>query len=244
MPSNMPYHKRFHADELLVADDLTLEEHSALTRLMDRMYVMSGPLKDDIASLHHMLCCSPQKAKKLRAALIDKGHLQITEDGRLTVERVADQLKTYAEQAETLRKNGEKGGRKRAENAKKSNENNDGCQAKLERGLNQVRSQNHSDTEVSGPEPAPNEFDLGIQILVPAGLTEKAARSLIGKWRKNAGPDVLLEILSDVVDRQLREPAGYIEKAVRSRCPAGNRNTAGHMFALADQLEQRLGEQI
>ncbi|TXH10351.1 MAG: hypothetical protein E6R03_15565 [Hyphomicrobiaceae bacterium] len=61
-------------------------------------------------------------------------------------------------------------------------------------------------------------FDSGIAILVAAGSDEKAARSLIGKWRKDAKCDgTVLTILAECQAKQISNPAEWITSAVRTR---------------------------
>jgi hypothetical protein len=82
----------------------------------------------------------------------------------------------------------------------------------------------YSDANASGivvPHPAADfckaVFDSGVSLLVRAGKTDAAARSLIGRWRKALGDAELLTLIrqSEVEDHS--DPAAWLTAAVETR---------------------------
>lgn len=68
-----------------------------------------------------------------------------------------------------------------------------------------------SDTNVSaGNEPAKTMFDMGVALLVGSGSTPAAARSLIGRWRKDHGEPAVIEALREATARSISEPRAWI----------------------------------
>ncbi len=62
-------------------------------------------------------------------------------------------------------------------------------------------------------------FDLGVSLLTQAGVRERQARSLVGRWRGKVGDEVLASIL--VGANRATEPVAYIEKAIRNKLQPG-----------------------
>ena len=59
-------------------------------------------------------------------------------------------------------------------------------------------------------------FRDGLAYLVDSGRPERAARSVIGKWRRSKiGDGTLLEIMQRAQDKRVEDPVEYIEAAVR-----------------------------
>ncbi len=58
-------------------------------------------------------------------------------------------------------------------------------------------------------------FDLGVSLLTGAGVRERQARALVGRWRGKIGDEALAGIL--VAANRATEPVAYIEKAIRNK---------------------------
>lgn len=219
--SILPYHKRYHGDALTGFMPLTLEERGAYQTLLDMMYDRGGPLIDNERLLAGYMNCSVRKWRSLRAILIEKGKIHVTDDGLIGNDRAQKEIENTAKTSRKLSECGAKGGRTRAENEKKDKENNEGEQANHKEGLSnpqaipEARSQKDSEANASGAsaDPAKQMFDLGVELLVAHGQTEKQARSLIGKWRKPPGTDgEVLTALLDCRARAISNPVEWLEK--------------------------------
>ncbi len=58
-------------------------------------------------------------------------------------------------------------------------------------------------------------FDLGVSLLTGAGVRERQARSLVGRWRGKVGDEALASIL--MTANRASEPVAYIEKAIQNK---------------------------
>jgi hypothetical protein len=61
-------------------------------------------------------------------------------------------------------------------------------------------------------DPVKELFDVGVSVLTSAGSTEKQARSLIGKWRKDNSDGEVLTALIDCRTRAIAEPVEWLTK--------------------------------
>src|SRR5690606_28752333 len=98
-----------------------------------------------------------------------------------------------------LAENGAKGGRKKAENARNTNENNDSELAGLDGGfsLPEARSQSipldKSNGQHSPPiDPVKLMFDSGVSLITDVGKSEAQARSWLAKARKDFGTEAVI----------------------------------------------------
>lgn len=69
----------------------------------------------------------------------------------------------------------------------------------------------YSDTDVSAKsDPVKRIFDLGVALLVDTGSTPAAARSMIGRWRKEHSDTAVESALSDAKARNISDPRAWI----------------------------------
>lgn len=66
-------------------------------------------------------------------------------------------------------------------------------------------------------------FDLGVAVLTDAGSKPEAARSMLGKWRKQYGDGAVMAALTDCRSRNVSNPVEWITKRMQAAGPtAGN----------------------
>lgn len=75
------------------------------------------------------------------------------------------------------------------------------------------------------PPPAPADtakavFDQGVALLMAAGLGERAARSMLGRWRKDHGDGAILEALGEARARAVSDPVPWMQRWLKSRARA------------------------
>jgi hypothetical protein len=79
-------------------------------------------------------------------------------------------------------------------------------------------------------------FDAGTEILIAVGTQPRAARSMIGKWRKIYTDDAVLRALRQAQKAQPSEPISYITACLkRSARAADTVLTAAEIEAEADE---------
>lgn len=132
--SALPYHKRYHGDALTGFMALTLEERGAYQTLLDMIYDRGGPLIDNERLLAGYMNCSIRKWRQVRETLISKQKIYINAEGLIANRRARKEIENATKTHRKLIEAGAKGGRVRAENEKKPNENSEGGQASLKAG--------------------------------------------------------------------------------------------------------------
>lgn len=163
--NGQPWHKRYHSDALSGYLELTLEERGAYTTLLDMFYDRGEPVIENERLLAGYFGVSVRKARSVIEALIEKGKIYRTDDGRLSNRRFEKERENDLKTARKRSENGSNGGRTRAENAKNTSENNGGGQASLKPNsslLPEARSQIPEDTP---PNPLPGEMGGSYQDL-------------------------------------------------------------------------------
>lgn len=221
-----PWHKRYHSDALAGYLNLSLEERGAYTTLLDLLYDRGRPFPDNDRLIAGYLGVSPRKARAVVQVLIEKGKLYRTDEGELSNRRFDKEMGSVEETARKHAENGAKGGRTRAERAKKPNENNGAEQAGL-KPIPEARSQGSVETNVStGAEaPIPTTKELvwrhGRALLGAAGKTSDAAGRLLGKWVGEHGEAAVLEALDRCKREAAIDPVAFIEGALRWKAKQG-----------------------
>jgi hypothetical protein len=64
------------------------------------------------------------------------------------------------------------------------------------------------------PDPLKDLIDLGVSLLVGADHTEKQARSLVGKWRKDHGDEKVLSVLLTCKTKAIANPVEWVTKSL------------------------------
>lgn len=214
------WHPREHRAALDGMLMLTLEERGAYNTLLDLIYDRSGPIPDDARWLSGWMGCSLRRWAALRASLIEKGKivaLILTGEPSLMNPRAAIEIENQAKLQRNRSETGSKGGRKRAENSAKSNENNAPAQAEVKL-LTETKTE--TEEEPITPDgvivplkaPKPNGFARFWEAYPEKIGKPKAEKAYAKAIRAIPGPDPPGLILAGVerakLSRQWRE--GYI----------------------------------
>lgn len=215
--SAQPWHRRYHSDALAGMLSLTLEERGAYQTVLDLIYDRRGAIMDNERLLAGYMGVSIRKWRSLRAELLAKGKIHLTEDGLISNSRAEKELENDAKTSRKHAENGSSGGRKKAENSKKPNENNGNDVAKLEQNpslLPEARSQSITLPKGNDHEPA---SDKQFWDTAKAYLGGKNPGALVGKWiRDNGKSETAAAITAAQVERAV-DPVPYIEKILRKQ---------------------------
>lgn len=259
--SARPFHKRYHSDALAGFMSLNLEERGAYQTLLDMMYDRGGPLIDNERLLAGYMQCSIRKWRQLRDALISKGKIYITEAGEIANSRVEKELENDAKTTRKLGENGSKGGRTRAENQKKANENSEGEQAQLKPGSSLYQKPEARDQN-SPPNPPPKTragpspelaavMEAGRYVQIPPD------HPLLAEWLE-AGADLDSQIVpvirtetEKLIGRTNRGPLKLVvfDAAVRQRIADDQRESERrrrsieHMRRIEEEQERERAEE-
>lgn len=232
MTGARPWYKRYPADFIAATLHLSLEEKGAFSIVLDLIYDRGEPIPDDSRWIARVCGCSTRKWNVIRQALIEDDKIAETGDGRLTNKR-----------SEKERGNAAKTSRARAENALNSpdktpenepiySKNNNLAPERLEqkpayaRGNQKLEARKNSVANATGADcaekpppvdPAKLMFDQALSLLTGAGVAEKGARSLVGRWRKQYGTGAVIEALGVAVREGVSDPAAFITKTLETR---------------------------
>lgn len=214
------WHKHYHGRILNSYADLTLEQRGAAYTILDLIYDAGGPLHLGESSIAGRLQCSIRKWRSLRAELIAAGKFYETEDGALSNSLCELTLLDRRKLAE----NGSKGGRTRAENAKKLPKNKPTRQATLEEGFKHTKARDRGVSNDTPSEPkgsgadAPAEpqtvkaqiWAVGRPMFDKAGTSKAAAGSVIGALIKRKGEIEALTIITALRADPPMDPEQYL----------------------------------
>jgi uncharacterized protein YdaU (DUF1376 family) len=195
---------------------LTTEQHGAyLLLLMD--YWRNGPPPADDAVLAQIARLSLPAWRKLKPAIV---RFFTERDGHFRHGRVDKELAKASENQERRSAKAKKAADARwngdgdASSNAKSNAPGMLQAMPVECPLPSPSSEDKS-SGVPPADPVKAMFDLGVSILMAAGRTEKASRTLVGKWRGMVGDPRCAELL--MLARGKTEPVEWMEKAIAGR---------------------------
>lgn len=111
----------FSPDEWLAGTiGLKADQRGCYITVCCLIYSRGGPVQDDDADLSHACKVTVDKWRSIRAALVEKGKLLVTDDGKLTNKRCEIELEKALNRTEKARENGQEGGKKSAISRAKS----------------------------------------------------------------------------------------------------------------------------
>ncbi len=180
--------------------DLSLEQEAAYLRIINAIHKHDAGVPDNDRVLAGLFRTSTRKARALIDALIEAGKVVI-EDGKIWNDRARSELVQRGFVTISRAESGAKGGRKRADNAAKSLKNNDPPQAIASSRIEENREEYSVATATEGDavDPAKAVWDAGVKILGESGVSDRQARSFVGKLRKDH-PGQDSQILSAIMD--------------------------------------------
>lgn len=197
--SARPFHKRYHSDALAGFMSLTLEERGAFQTVLDLIYDRQGPILDNERLLAGYMGVSIRKWRSLRADLLAKGKIYLTDEGMIYNSRAEKEIENDAKTSRKHAENGSKGGRKRSENSEKPNGNNETGQAGLEQNPSLIHIPDtiyQKEPPTPLPEDTPENVEEEASPYAFAGKTIRLNRRDFDQWAKafHAIPDIAAEL--------------------------------------------------
>lgn len=105
----------FSPDEWIAgAFTLKADQRGCYITIIMLIYSQGGPILDDPREMATACNVSLDKWRKIRAVLLEKGKIYLTDEGRISNRRCENELKKAQNRTENARKNGEKGGKNSA----------------------------------------------------------------------------------------------------------------------------------
>lgn len=222
----MNYYRRYTADYLAKTVGLSMAEDGAYNRLLDWYYANEKPLPAEPDRVF-AIARARTKTEKDAVKSVLETMFELNHDGYHN-SRADFELSKAVPRIENIRKaaieNGKKGGRPKQSTTKSGTES--GSKSKPNPGTeknpvgNQPLSSRENLSVATQPaderpsDPIEVIFQIGLPILTSAGLSEKGARSLLGKLRKDHGPLEVAAAVRRMAAERPAEPAAWITAAL------------------------------
>lgn len=224
----MNFYKHYLGDYQRDTGHLSLVEHGAYRLMLDTHYATEKPLPADRAALCRLLrAISPEEQAAVESVL--EQFWQETGDG-YTNERAMKEITKASTQAETNRRIAEE---REAKRKKTKSKDEPETNRSTNRSTNDEPNQTPDTREGSVPserappiDPVKALFDQCVGLLTESGVTEKQARSLTGKWRKDYGDVATARAVRLASAEAATEPVAYIEATLKRGGKNGKRSAA------------------
>lgn len=221
--SGLPWVRFFPSDWLAGTRGMSAAETGVYISLIAMMYERSEPLAENPAHLSRLCGASNASFKVILATLIEQGKI-VRVEGGLWNARVEKEQVYLSEKSEVGKQAAEKRWRKDKEKQQASDAN--AMPSQCDGNANQKPDIRIEDSEAnaSAADAAPDYVELlwseGRRSLVrQTGKTDKAARALIGQWRREAKEDcrIVYEKIVQAETDRVSDPVAWIAKAVQPR---------------------------
>ncbi len=207
----------FYPDEYVsgVGGVLTAVEQGVFWMVCTLIMSEGQAIKYDDRRLAGLLRMRPADLRKVVGTLLDVGKLTLSDDGKLSQKRAQNEVKRAANRIQSAQENGSKGGRP----AGKGEQNQQPDKPPGSSG-EKLTNNYQPATSIPSKDGTPSDqdwlFDGGLEILTAGGSTEKQARGLIGKWRKDGFTDrAIRAALVEAQTNGAAEPNAYVTRILR-----------------------------
>lgn len=216
-----PFIKFYPSDFLAGTSGLSPAERGVYITLLCLIYEKDGPISNETARLSRRCGVPAGTFKRILSALVDVGKISEV-DGMLTNRRAERSITDRSDRVNSAKVAAQSRWSKETE---KTEQNQSEIDAPAMR--SDMRSQCASDA-IPEPEPdipvgaskSPRDlasviFSDGLALLTLGGVSEKQARGLLGKWRKQHGDGALIDALGKCQREGAVDPVAYIEGCFR-----------------------------
>lgn len=208
----MNFYPRFPGDYIRKTMHLSMVEDGAYTRLLDWYYANEQPIPGD-RRYAVARAATPAEKKAVDGVLAE---FFTAVEGAHHSARADAEIEAAQKRIKTARDNGGKGGRKPKENPTGNPVGSD-PQTQWDYSPYPQRAK-ASEANASGGEPpdaAEVIWGLGVPLLVSTGLAEKAARSMLGLFRKSHADAVVVEALRACAEHRPLDPIAWLQGRLR-----------------------------
>lgn len=220
--SDTPWIKFYASDWLAGTSGLSAAERGVYITILALIYEADGSIPHDEGRLSRRCGVTKPAFSKLLAALLTEGKLTL-EEGRLSNRRAETELaerKSRSEKASlSAQERWRTQGKKTKQDQGPGNANASAKQCSED--ANQNQNQKSSvETNVSTGAEAPLDpvavlFRQGLALLMAGGVKEGSARALLGKWKREHGPEAVIVALGKAQREGAIDPVSFIEKCLR-----------------------------
>ena len=181
---------------------LTLEQRGAYNDLLDLYISFDGVMLDNCQQIARQLAVDLRVWRRIRGELIAAGKLEIR-GTYLVPTGAATTLARCLATSVAGRKAADSRWHKHGSNPLEEQETNDATA-----NATAMPSRQDNTRHITPTEAAPSVWDYPVRYLTQHGTSEKAARSLIGKWLKTSSPEKIIAVVLAAQKNQVAELIG------------------------------------
>lgn len=185
--NGLPYYKAYPRDFFDGTVGLDFEVKGAYRLVLDLIYQHGGRLADDPRFIAGHLGCSVKKWNALRAAIIAAGKISVSDGylGNYRADKELDSLKSYQGKQREKRLGFRKNNDLAETTVKpKHNHTEPDTDRYVETNVSTAAAPVGAAPAAEDEDPVKTLFDAGIRILGECGIDPRAARQMVGRWRK------------------------------------------------------------
>jgi uncharacterized protein YdaU (DUF1376 family) len=227
--NDAPWFKFYASDWLAGTRGMSAAEMGVYITLLAMMYDEGGPVRDDESRLARRCGIAPVTFRKIRQTLIDEGKIHLTDAGLIN-DRAVEELACRGKVSEAARESAFRRWDKKAEKSKadecgrNAEAMRNACYSDTRDTLEEINSSKDGDAVAD-----PMGEDLNRRLFSDRVLTfvverstakdAKAARALLGKWKRLAKDDTqaLLDTLSKARNQNIADLSAWMPKALAAR---------------------------
>lgn len=208
----IPYFDFYPSDFMNGVRGMSAQEVGVYTMLLCRIYEENGPVE-----MHHLRLatyCGMREKTFVRCLekLIALGKI-VVENDRLTNKRAEGEIQYRSDKL----KNNSKAGKA---SAKKRKENKATLPTPVEHAFNHTDTDSTLEDKSSKGADAPKDpakimFDSGVILLADAGMSDKQARAILGKWRSQHGEANVIAAIGKAQREGAIDPVAFIAGVLR-----------------------------
>lgn len=208
----LEWYKREPVAYLKDVQGLSMREHAVFSVVLDLIYQHGGSTNNDPKFISGWISdMGPATVRRAISSLVDRGMLMVEGD-QLTQKRARSEAKTRQKPSKNPEKTEKKPEKNSTDFEGASNENNNLDPLEKRR---EEKSKNTHPNGCGADAPEIGFWDFCSRILQRSGITDREARSLLGKWTRDRGRDEVRRVIADAV--QTADPVAYVEGALRPR---------------------------
>lgn len=223
--------------------ELDTEQHGAYLLLLMHYWKQRGPIPDNDRRIAAITRMPMDRWMESRGLIL--GYFSLR-DGFWHNKRLDSELERREAVAERNKSNGAKGGRpKGAEKTQtKPTENPEQNPNETQNKGNTQSQSQLKDTPTGGDKPPDDRppieriFSTGLQTLTSRGVLERHARSLLGKARQKLGDGETLNLLDQIEQEDIADPAAWLSAHLRTKPAHGRKQSIAERSAEEMRIAQ------
>jgi len=211
--SKTPFMPLWVADFINKTTDLDARETGAYLMLIMALWTHGGTLPNDARKLQRIARCG-REWPRVWAAI--EGYFDVSDDS-ISQPRVTEELQKVNTKRKVNAHNGARGGRAKALKYNNQHVANATNSPKRNPSIPEPESYSSASNETGVADVRDDLWNRGVAWLVSKQVPERQARSQLGKWLRDHGPEKVRDAFNAARESKTGDPVPYIEKALRPK---------------------------